>query len=265
MRVAILGASGFVGGALARRLTDAGVEVIGLGRPSFDLLDRATWTSLLAADCLVHAAGGHIRTTWDAFAVNLLPCEALAGLCNALGIPRLVYLSTGRVYGYGPQAAYPGMDCKPVGDYPVSKYLAERVLAGTFAGTTSIARLYYPYGAGQEPPRVFPRLALQVARGETVTCAADGGPRLSVAHVDDLAEVLARDFVLAGQPPALANLASDTVLSIEQVVHKLGVHLGIEPRLLRQGPALDEFSQPYAGPFHWRPFDVADILPAALR
>ena len=264
MRVAILGARGFGGAALARRLTEAGAEVVGLGRPDFDLTRRATWAALPAVDCVVHAAGGRADTTWDTFAVNLLPCEALAERCNALGIGRMVYLSTGRVYGYGPQAARPGMTCAPVGDYPVSKYLAERVLAERFAGELSVARLYYPYGPGQEPPRVFPRLAQAVARGDTVTCAADGGPKLSVAHVDDVAEVLARDFVLAPRPPALANLASAAVVTIAGVAEQLGRHLGRAPAIIRTGPAPDEFSEPYAG-FAWRPFRIEDILPPAPR
>lgn len=261
VRVGILGARGFVGAALARQLMADGVEVVALNRPIFDLTDRSTWAALdCGLDVVVHAAGGRADTLWDTYRVNLLPCEALAGRCNALGVRRLVYLSTGRVYGYHSHPAFPGMDCTPVGDYPVSKYLAERVLADTFHGEYSIARLYYPYGPGQKPPRVFPRLAAQVAAGEPVTCAAGGGPRLSVSHIDDLAQVLARDFVQAGTAPPIANLASASVVNIAGLAHQLGETLGRPPVIVESGPALEEFSQPYAG-FDWRPFRVADILP----
>jgi len=264
MRVVVLGGRGFVGAAVIRRLESMGIEAVAPSRPDFDLTRRDTWNALPPADCLVHAAGGQAAGTWETFAVNLLPCEALAHRCAVLGIPRLVYLSTGRVYGFQPQAMAPGMECRPVGDYPVSKYLAERVLAETFTGRLSVARLYYPYGPGQELPRLFPRLAHAVAAGETVTCAADGGPRLSVSHVDDVAEVLVRDFILAAEPPALANLASPHTVTIAGHAEALGRHFGRETTVLRQGAALDEYSEPYAG-FAWRDFRIEDTLPAALQ
>lgn len=264
MRVAVLGSRGFVGAAVVRRLRSLGAHVAELARPAFDLTRRDTWEALPPVDCLVHAAGGQAATTWDTFAVNLLPCEVLARRCNELGIPRLVYLSTGRVYGFGPQAMRPGLECRPAGDYPVSKYLAERVLADTFAGRLAIARLYYPYGPGQELPRLFPRLAHMVAEGRAVTCAGDGGPRLSVSHVDDVAEVLARHFILADDPPALANLASPRVVTIAGLAEELGAHFGRPVDIIRQGPALDEFSRPYER-FEWREFRIQDTLPAALR
>lgn len=261
LRVGIMGARGFVGAALARRLAADGVEVVALNRPTFDLTDRGTWGALdCGLDVLVHAAGGPGATTWDMFRVNTTPCEALAQRLNALGLRRLVYLSTGRVYGYHPHPAFPGMDCTPVGDYPVSKYVAERVLAETFAGELSLARLYYPYGPGQKPPRVFPRLAAQVAAGETVTCAEGGGPRLSVSHIDDLTAVLSRDFIRAATVPAIANLASPSVVTIAGIARMLGEKLGRAPVIVERGAALDEFSEPY-GDFDWRPFRVEDILP----
>lgn len=260
MRLGILGIRGFVGAALARHAQEQGIEVAGFGRPDFDLTDRATWGCLdRGLDVLVHAAGGHATSLWDCFRVNLRPCEALAEHLNHLGLPRLVYLSTGRVYGYHPHAAAPDHDCTPDGDYPVTKYLAERVLADSFKGRLSIARLYYPYGPGQKPPRVFPRLAAQIAAGQPVRCAEDGGPRLSVSHVDDLCQVLLRDFILAQNPPAIANVASPQVLSIAEIATLLGDALGKTPEIIRQGPARDEFSVPYDG-FPWRDFQAQDVL-----
>lgn len=261
MRVGILGARGFVGAALVNRLKAAGMEVAAFNRPLFDLTDRATWGVLdCGLDVVVHAAGGPGARTWDIFRVNLLPCEALATRLGAYGVRRLVYLSTGRVYGYHGHAAAPGMDCTPEGDYPVSKYLAERVLADTFSGELAIARLYYPYGRGQQPPRLFPRLAAQIAAGQPVTCAEGGGPRLSVSHIDDLTEVLTRDFIQAEQAPALANLASGSVVTIREVAQQLGAALGRPPEIIERGSPLEEFSRPYDG-FPWRPFRVEDILP----
>lgn len=260
MRVAVIGGRGFVGAALCQGLVSSGIDVIPLGRPGFDLLDRSTWKILKGADCVVHAAGGRAASSWETFRVNLLPCEALAEACNDAGVKRFIYLSTGRVYGYGPVAAHPGMECRPTGDYPLSKSLAERVIAETFRGQTSIARLYYPYGPGQKSPRVFPRLVQSVIDGAIITCAETGGPRLSVSHIDDLVQVLIGDFVTAETPPKVANLASHSVVTIESLARQLAEHLGTPLRLERTGPALDEFSQPYDG-FAWRPFRIEDVLP----
>jgi GDP-4-dehydro-6-deoxy-D-mannose reductase len=260
MRVGILGARGFVGAALARRLTDAGVQVVALNRPQFDLTDRSTWGALdCGLDVLVHAAGGRADTMWDTYRVNLLPCEALAERCNSLGLRRLVYLSTGRVYGYQSHGAYPGMDCNPVGDYPVSKHLAERVLGDHFAGEFAIARLYYPYGPGQKPPRLLPRLAAQVAAGEPLACAKGGGPRLTLTHVDDAAAVLARDLVLAENPVVVSNIASDNALTIADLAQRFATYYERPVEIIEKGEPLDEFSQPYPG-FPWRPFAVEDVI-----
>ena len=48
-RVVVLGSGGFIGGAITRRLQQAGLTTLALGRPAFDLLDAGAADRLTAA------------------------------------------------------------------------------------------------------------------------------------------------------------------------------------------------------------------------
>jgi 2-alkyl-3-oxoalkanoate reductase len=112
MKVAVIGASGFVGGHVLRVLRSAGVDARAIVRNPRALLSdpdrrvvdaRDTYSvrhALSGCDCIVHSVVGPP----DVILGTLAPVYAAA---EGLGMRRIVYMSTGSVHGQAPR---PGTD-----------------------------------------------------------------------------------------------------------------------------------------------------------
>ena len=261
--VFIVGAAGFVGRALARTAAryDA-IRTFSLAHSELDLERPETWFHIEGgADCLVHAAGRLDGNREQLFAANADHAADLAECLNAKSVRRLIYLSTGAVYGAVSGITTPATECRPESDYPQSKRAAERAFRDVYKGELRILRLYYPYGPGQAKPRLMPRLLDAVLREEVILCNRDGGPWLNLSHVDDLAGIILNDFILPKENgPAVVNLASDRIMSIAEIAGAMARHVGKPVRLAETGTQPSAPSVPYA-PGRWRAFAVADIDP----
>ena len=265
MKVGILGAAGFVGRALHAACVAAPTvrEVRALARSDFDLAKPDNWGDKLAGlDCVVNAAARIDGDTFEIFAANALFAHDFAQCLNRLGIKKLVNLSTGAVYGECREPTTPEQPCRPVGDYPVSKYLGERVLSQTYGGYLNHLRIYYPYGAGQTLPRLVPRLIENVCLGRRVTCDVRGGPLLSMSHVEDIASVILEHFVLKKAVGAIHNIASPHQVSIRDILAEVQRLTGITPNLSQVDEVVtDVLSEPYE-PWEWRPFSLESCVPS---
>ncbi len=112
MRVALTGASGFLGGAIARSLAGRGDAVIRLGRPETSD-ERTAVAALSGADALVHCAGvyevGVPRARRPALQEGNIGLTArMLGAARTVGLAKVVYISTVAVFGdtHGSIAAY---------------------------------------------------------------------------------------------------------------------------------------------------------------
>ena len=159
----VTGASGFIGGALVRRLAERGQEVLPAHRGEAargisDLARRseADLARMLAGvDAVYHLAGLHEgsrhATAADFDAVNRDLTLRLFNAACAAGVRTFVWLSTIKVLGevaaepLGPEAPY-----APVGGYAQSKTRAERALldAGGHATALAVVRPPLVYGPG---------------------------------------------------------------------------------------------------------------------
>lgn len=257
MRVAIVGATGFVGYALSESLGRIGhTEIFRLQRPDFELTDMGGWNLPDGLDAVVIAAGATTGDSGMLHAVNVAGPARLAGHCRKRGVRRLVLLSSGAVYGDTSEATHPGLEAKPSSAYGRSKLEGECAVREAWGGEgLAVLRLYFPYGPGQRSPRLMPRLVQRVADGQPIVCRPDGGPVLSLTHISDLQDIVIRDFV-AGARDGVFNIASDVRASIEQIAWGIGTHLGRAPNLDRSGAAMDCISVPYEGQRTWCGLDL---------
>lgn len=132
MRVAILGAQGQLGTALARVLTD---DIVPLGRAELDIADAAAVERVLsdgAIEVVIHAAAYNLvdqaeKEPAAAFSVNAFGTRNVALLCAKRDIP-LVYVSTDYVFGFDAArtTTYTENDLPgPVSAYGLSKLTGE--------------------------------------------------------------------------------------------------------------------------------------------
>jgi len=258
VRVGVIGSNGFVGAALLRALIGR-AEPVQLKLPEFNLCDPATWSGISGLDCVVHTAARQYTSRFEIYDVNARSAGALARECNKAGVKKFVYLSTGAIYGPRDMATTPEMEPRPADDYAVSKWLAEKKFNQLLQAQLHILRIYFPYGGGQKVPRLIPRLVDAVRFGKEIRCNPDGGPFLSIGHVEDIAEKISADFVLGADERRVVNVASDQVISIEKIARSIATRLGVEARFVRDGNASNSVSVPFR-PGTWRPFRADELV-----
>ncbi|WP_313420605.1 NAD(P)-dependent oxidoreductase, partial [Stenotrophomonas sp.] len=168
MRILVTGASGFVGGALLRRLADVpGVEALGVARrplplPHYVALDLSRPFELpFRPDVVVHAAAR--VTPWGSPAQfgqqNVDTTAQVIDFCRRAGHPRLLLVSSTAVF-YREAHQYDLDEDSPIGpaflnEYARSKAAAERLLAG-YEGPSCILRPRAVFGPGDTV--LLPRL-----------------------------------------------------------------------------------------------------------
>jgi nucleoside-diphosphate-sugar epimerase len=205
MKIAVTGATGFIGSHLAECFTDAGHEVTVLARSPQRLarighlpvravygdLDRADALRDFATgqDAVVHAAGLTLAKSRDEF-VRINVCGSVrlleSALANSPGLRRFVFVSSQAAMGPSPAGGSLGEEAprRPISAYGESKSLAEDQLA-RFADRVPITFVRPPwvYGPRDRHTLSYFRLA---ARG--LRLAAGARNRYSIVHAADLAQ-----------------------------------------------------------------------------
>lgn len=248
MRCVVIGAAGFIGRALAKRLARGGAEVLGLDTattPSGDLgfvlrhCDVARETPEIPAGTgAVYYLAQWPRRSFpegagDLYAVNVAGALRAAEGARAAGARLFCYASTGSVYR--PSFA-PLREDDPVrrdAPYPHSKVAAEEALALVPGPMRCVCtRLFGVFGPGQRD-RLVPAIIGRLRRNEPVLLEPPGtdGLRISLTYVEDVAACLAGLAALAPQDvPRLLNVAAPEAVGVRELAEAAAGILGVEAR-----------------------------------
>jgi nucleoside-diphosphate-sugar epimerase len=213
MRLAVTGASGFVGSELCRAAAAAGWTVYGYGRRPVRMpgvcyriwdLDTGPLPDPSTVDVVVHAAAA--VTDWGPAApVWRTNLGGTRHVLTSFPHARVVYVSTASVYDPYTPTVHAREDAAPVSRYltayAASKAAAELLLAGR--PNTLVVRPHAVYGPGD--PTLLPRV-LAAVRGDALWIVGDGRTRHSLTSIDNLVSAL----LLAcdrNAPPGVYNVA----------------------------------------------------------
>ncbi|MAM61999.1 NAD(P)-dependent oxidoreductase [Maritimibacter sp. UBA3975] len=208
-RVLVTGATGFLGGAVVRRLRDEGIPVLAQGRDpaacaalaaqgvpvlrwdiSRALSDRPP--ELTEVTHIVHGAGLSApfgpRAAFEA--ANVTGTRNVVALARSLGVGRFVQVSSSTLYF----ALRDQLDLReddplprPFNEYARTKRLSEEIaLAARDIGPIAL-RPRGLYGAGDTV--LLPRL-LATARARPLPLLRGGAARIDLTHVDDVADAV---------------------------------------------------------------------------
>jgi len=259
-RAVVLGAAGFIGGAVARKFSDAAVPVLGLGRKELDL-NAADAGDRLAAllrpdDTLVIVSA---RAPCKTPAMMLENIQMMAAVCAALAqkpVAHAIYMSSDAVYADGPLPLTENSPAAP-GSLHGAMHVAREQMLLAAAGTVPVALLRptLVYGAGDPHngygPNRFRRFA---NKGEKIVLFGEGEERRDHVDVDDIAEIAL--LVARHRSTGILNIATGTVASFRELAEKA---VALSPR------KVDIVGSPRSGPMPhngFRPFDPAATFSA---
>lgn len=245
MRVAVVGASGFIGHRLVETLaSEAAHDVVAVVRSKpmleiarvvyramadLQMLDAAAHP-FAGCEAIVYAAGHSVPGAFERDAARYFSDEAASLMTVAqsmlrVGVDRIVYLSSGgTVYGEGAGRAHEERDLlQPKSLYGISKVTCESLLHA-FAASQGLApvilRLSNCYGPGQRPGRgqgVVATFAASIANGRTVEIWGDGSEVRDYVFIDDaIAGILAAIGYRGAS--RVFNLGSGRGVSVREVV-----------------------------------------------
>jgi len=253
VRVLVTGATGFIGGALVRRLLQEGHDVAALALPGDPLAsevermgarmvrgDLARPETLPAAvegrERVFHCAG--IVTDWAPRPlfeeVNVQGVRNLLEACHRAGVGRFVHLSTNDVFGLE-EGRVLDEECplRPWGEpYPDTKIEAERLVWSYGRDRGLPATMAYPCWVFGPGDRTFvPLLADAILKGEMMFWR--GGTLVWPCFIENLVDLL---VLLSSEAGAVGRgyLAHDgESLTLEEFCARIASALGRRPPTLQ--------------------------------
>jgi nucleoside-diphosphate-sugar epimerase len=210
MKTLITGATGFLGGALTRRLHGMGWQVTALGRSASALKEleaqgvKTIQADLTDAQAILRACkdrelvfhAGALSSPWgkagDFYNANVLGTENIIRACKENNVKRLVHVSTPSIYfRYEPRlnvredAELP----RPVNEYSRTKQMAEGKIDEAFAEGLPVITLR-PRGIfGPRDTSILPRLIQRLESGR-MRMIGDGNNITDLTYVENVVDAL---------------------------------------------------------------------------
>ncbi|MBF2098652.1 MAG: NAD-dependent epimerase/dehydratase family protein [Gloeomargaritaceae cyanobacterium C42_A2020_066] len=286
--VVVTGGAGFIGSHLVEHLlaADCRVTVIdnfSTGRPS-NLVSHPALRCLArpllevtAADLealpqpitgIAHlAALPSVAASWHypltAHHNNLSATIHLIELCQALGVPRLVYASSAAVYGNPVHLPIrEDQPPAPISPYGLQKWTGEsyaRLFAAELGFSVVVLRMFNVFGPRQPPDSpysgVISRFLEAMTAGRPVTIFGDGHQTRDFIHVRDVATAFAQALTVplnTGQT-LVCNLGTGQGLSLLDLV-------GVLARYFPQWQPTTEFQAGRPGDIRHSQADIAQAM-----
>jgi len=253
-RVAIVGANGFIGRAVAQRLDEARVPVLCMGRREVDLLAPDAADRLAArlrdGDALVATAAIAPCKNAEMLRDNMTLALTIVRAAEKVKLAQVVNISSDAVYADLPVPLTEASATAPDTLHGVMHLAREVMFRAEVKVPLASLRPTLVYGAGDTHngygPNRFRRLAV---KREPIKLFGEGEERRDHVLIDDVAELVRR--VLFCRSTGTINVATGTVTSFRDVAEMV-VRLSGYPVAIRGSKRVGPM--PHNG---YRAFDIA--------
>jgi UDP-glucose 4-epimerase len=261
MRFLVTGGAGFLGSAVANHLATNGHTVSVLDdlsngdaarldpRVQFTQGDvdniPLLWSLLHGVDCVYHLAARvsvpqSILYPREYNRVNVGGTVSLMEAMRDQGIGRVVFASSGAIYGHQPSQPVRESDApRPDNPYAVSKWAAEQYVhtIGALWGLETVAlRVFNAYGPNQSLPAshapVVPRFLQAALSGGSLVVYGNGRQTRDFVYVDDVVEALATAATARGINRQVINIGCGDEVSVLDLISAVERATGREVNVL---------------------------------
>jgi nucleoside-diphosphate-sugar epimerase len=253
MKVMVTGASGFLGRYVVANLVRSGFSVVAVGRETpqsmdavefipFDLLqgDPHGLVSAAGATHLIHLAWYTEHGKYWSSPLNSEWVQATANLAQAFcqtGGQHIIAAGTCAEYdwseGYCVETTSP---LKPNSVYGNAKDTTHRLLTGlseTYSVPCAWARIFFPFGAGENRERLVPAL-IDALRGVRSPFGVNGARSRDFLHAFDVAEGF--KALLVARAHGAFNISSAQPVQVRELVEMLARQVHADPAPILQLP-----------------------------
>lgn len=245
MKVAVTGASGFIGNHLLSNLITRGYHLVvldfdkheypdGVEVVKGNLLTGEGLTDFLKdVDVVIHLAGQVLpgKTTMDEG--NVKTTANLINACKAVKIKKFIFASSVAVYGNSHGKVFKEINiCNPDTEYGESKLGAEKIIREWSKETGTIAtifRFFSIYGPGNTKGVIYNLCRDFIDRGQ-VTIFGNGEQKRDLVFVSDVSELISR--ALADNFDGIYNVGTGSYYSISDLVSILEKVAGEKCRVI---------------------------------
>ncbi len=251
-RTVVIGAGGFVGGAIVKRIAELGGEVLALSRAQIDLLapdaSQRLGSLLRAGDAVVAAAAKAPCKDMSMMVDNMIMAKAMIDGIGKVAVAHVINISSDAVYADEPLPLSESSPTAPTSMHGAMHLAREIAFAAEVKAPVAMLRPTLIYGPADPHNGYGPNRFRRLAQAkEEIALFGEGEERRDHVFIGDVADIAVR--VLMHRSQGVLNIATGTVHSFRSIAEKV---VAIAPNKVkisgrpRQGP------MPHNG---FRPFD----------
>ena len=290
-RIAVTGATGFIGMHLLHALHRAGADIVAIipttRKPERlqtlpfpvelilvdDIANIGHAIRQAAARYVIHL-NGHITTERSLRSIqqtlewNLLSTLSLLTACAEISTERVILMGSCEEYGQDVAPFDTALAPDPSSPYGASKAAATayaRMFTNSFKLPTVVLRPSVVYGPGQSPRMLISMVMRALAEGRVID-VTEGRQTRDFLYVDDLADAILLALTTPNIEGQIWNLGSGEVVTVRDCLQRIeritGVHglvdYGGRAYIDREIFRYEINIEPTCAAFHWRPAIMLD-------
>ncbi len=234
-RVVILGAGGFVSGAVERKLLILGIPVLALARKDLDLTNELAASKLVSSlkpdDTLLFVSAKAPVKSEAMLIENLIMAKSVCEAIAKLPPKHLIYISSDAVYSDSDKPLTEDSATRPDSLHGIMHVAREVMLANCFKGSLCIVRPTLIHGNGDPHngygPNRFKRL---LENGEDISLFGNGEERRDHVWIEDVAEIIT--LCTLNQSAGILNIATGEVVSFREIAERLVMISGNKNKII---------------------------------
>ncbi|MGZ5120632.1 MAG: NAD-dependent epimerase/dehydratase family protein [Burkholderiales bacterium] len=221
-RVVIVGAGGFVGGAIRRKLVQENIRTVALTRKEIDLLAPDAQSklekTLEPGDSVVFVSAIAPVKTVPMLMQNLRMAEVACAALAERAIGHLLYISSDAVYADDANPVTENSYVAPSTLHGMMHAARELMLKSATSAPFAALRPTLIYGADDPHNGYGPnRFRRQAQQGQSITIFGEGEERRDHVHVDDVARLAV--LMLKQRSRGALNAVTGTSVSFHDIAH----------------------------------------------